>query len=151
MRNSLSRRSFFALPAALFVVSACKKDPGAPPPPQSAGRCSHCGMKLKPESPWLAEIVSDDGQKLTFDAPRCAFAASLGGKKGKLRMQDYYDKKWHDASELRFVAGSSVIGPMGPDLVPVDTAHAPKFLKDHEGDRALKLEEITKAVLEDLK
>ena len=79
MRNSLSRRSFFALPAALFVVSACKKDPGAPPPPQSAGRCSHCGMKLKPESPWLAEIVSDDGQKLTFDAPRCAFAASLGG------------------------------------------------------------------------
>lgn len=151
MRNTLSRRSFFALPAALLVVSACKKDPGAPPPPQSTGRCSHCGMKLKPESPWLAELVSDDGQKLTFDAPRCAFAASLAGKKGKLRMQDYYDKKWHDASELRFVAGSSVIGPMGPDLVPVDPARVTKFTQDHEGEKTYEAGQVTQAILDDLK
>jgi len=150
MRNTLSRRSMFALPLAFVGLAACKKDPSAAPP-AAAGRCSACGMKLAPGSAWLSELVQEDGTKLTFDAPRCAFGASLGGKKGKLRFQDYYDKQWHDAAELRFVAGSNVLGPMGPDLVPVDPARAQKFSQDHEGEKAFAVGEVTKAVLDDLK
>lgn len=112
-------------------------------------------MKLTADSPWLAELVQEDGTKLTYDTPRCAFTASLAGaaagKKTKLRVQDYYDRKWRDGAEMRFVIGSSVLGPMGPDLVPIDAARAPKFLQDHQGEKALKLEEVTKAVLDDLK
>lgn len=151
MRKNLSRRAIFAFPLVLLSASACKKDPSAAPAASSAGRCSNCGMKLVSDSPWLAELVLDDGTKLTFDTPRCALAATLGGKKGKLRVQDYYDRKWRDAGEMRFITGSAVLGPMGPDLVPVDVTRAPKFLQDHEGEKSLKLEEVTKSVLDDLK
>ncbi len=159
MRKNLSRRHVLAFPLVLGLglglglVAACKKDPGASPAPPSTGRgrCSNCGMKLTADSPWLAEIVADDGTKLTFDTPRCALTASLAGKKGKLRVQDYYDRKWRDPSEVRFVTGSAVLGPMGPDLVPVDVARAPKFLQDHQGEKSLKVEEVSKAILDDLK
>lgn len=152
MRNIVSRRSVLGLPLALGLLAACKKDPSASAPSATAsGRCSNCGMKLAPDSAWLSEIVQDDGQKLVFDTPRCALSASLAGKKGKLRFQDYYDKKWHDASELVLVTGSNVLGPMGPDLVPVDPARAQKFSQDHEGEKTLRAPEVTKAVIDDLK
>lgn len=110
-------------------------------------------MKLTPDSPWLAELVAADGEKRTFDTPRCAITARLAEAPGKstLRVQDFYDRRWRDASEVALVIGSDVLGPMGPDLVPVDTTRAPKFLKDHQGERALRLEEVTRTVLEDLK
>lgn len=149
------RRALGALFAAALVPAAaagCKKDSLTTSAAAPPGRCAHCGMKLVPGNAWLAELVGADGSKRTFDTPRCALTARLaGGGAGTLRVQDFYDRTWHDASEVLFVVGSDILGPMGPDLVPVDTARAPKFLKDHEGDRALKLEEITKATLEDLK
>lgn len=150
----LSRRR--ALGALLAVTLApalgggCKKD-ASTPPAAAPGRCAHCGMKLTQGSAWLAELAAADGSKKTFDTPRCALTARLATGAGTLRVQDFYDRKWRDASEVRFVIGSDVLGPMGPDLVPVDVARAPKFMKDHEGDRALALDEVTKAVLEDLK
>ena len=149
-----SRRAFFALSAG-FVAStlvACKKDPSpGTAAPTATGRCSHCGMKLVADSPWFSEIVTEDGQKLGYDTPRCALTASLSGKKGKVRVQDFYDRKWHDAGDVRFVVGSDVLGPMGPDLVPVDPARADKFQKDHQGEKTLALADLTKAVLDDLK
>jgi copper chaperone NosL len=62
-------------------------------------------------------------------------------------VQEYYDRQTRDGSELRFVIGGDVVGPMGPDLVPVDPARSSKFIQDHGADRALKLEEITPEVL----
>ena len=50
-----------------------------------------------------------------------------------------------DGSEVRFVIGGDVVGPMGPDLVPVDPPRSSKFIQDHGADRALELEEITPA------
>ncbi|HRH00581.1 MAG TPA: nitrous oxide reductase accessory protein NosL [Polyangiaceae bacterium] len=151
----LSRRralgALFALTLAPALASGCKKDASTTPAAAPPGRCAHCGMKLTAGSAWLTELVAADGSKKTFDTPRCALTARLAGGAAKLRVQDFYDRTWRDGGEVLFVVGSDVLGPMGPDLVPVDTARAPKFLKDHEGDRALKLEEITKAVLEDLK
>jgi nitrous oxide reductase accessory protein NosL len=46
---------------------------------------------------------------------------------------------------MRFVVGSDIVGPMGPDLVPVDAARAERFTKDH-GGRALAVGEVTLAV-----
>lgn len=147
------RRALGALLALTLAAatSACKKDATTTPAAAPPGRCAHCGMKLTPGSAWLTELVAADGSKKTFDTPRCALTARLAGGATKLRVQDFYDRTWRDGGEVLFVIGSDILGPMGPDLVPVDAARAPKFLKDHEGNRALKLEEISKAVLEDLK
>jgi hypothetical protein len=108
-------------------------------------RCAHCGMKIDPASPFVAEV---DGKK--FDTPRCALSEWLaGGKRGTVRVQDYYDRVSRPVgTDVRFVAGSDVVGPMGAELVPVDAARVTKFEKDHGGTRALALADIDEKALQ---
>jgi len=117
----MDRRTFVLLG---FALAACK---GSTP------RCAHCGMKIDPASAFRAEVV-DGSTTRSFDTPRCALSEWVaGGKKGTVRVQDYYDRAWHDGSDLRFVVGSDVIGPMGPEIVPVDAARVAKFKAYHVG------------------
>jgi hypothetical protein len=121
--------------ALALVLVACKP---------AGARCAHCGMKIDPASPFVAQL--DDKQ---FDTPRCALTEWLAsGKRGTVRVQDYYDRASHPASDVRFVTGSDVVGPMGPDLVPVDAARVAKFEKDHGGTRALALADIDEKALQ---
>ncbi|MCA9589078.1 MAG: nitrous oxide reductase accessory protein NosL [Myxococcales bacterium] len=138
----LSRRSVLAALAFVAVSSACKKEE----------RCKTCGMRIDPASPWRAEIELDGGAKLSFDTPRCALRAFRSGAHAakRLRVQDYYDRAWLDAAEVRFVVGGDVVGPMGPDLVPVAPGRVTKFIQDHSADRAYSLDELTAAALEKL-
>lgn len=141
----MRRRDFILTAAtALFPLAACKK--GEP-------RCKHCGMRIDPSSPWRADLVLADGTATSFDTPRCALTSWRTGKTQAtaLRVQEYYDRRWRGGDELRFVIGGDVVGPMGPDLVPVDPPRATKFIQDHGADRALRLDEITTEVLNALK
>jgi hypothetical protein len=111
-------------------------------------------MKIDRTSPWRAELVAEGSAVISFDTPRCALAAWKRGKvpATSMRVHEYYDARgagqMRDARELRFVKGGDVVGPMGPDLVPVDPSRASKFIQDHGADRALRLDEITIADLE---
>jgi nitrous oxide reductase accessory protein NosL len=67
-----------------------------------------------------------------------------------IRLQDFYDRAWVDGTDVRFIVGSDVNGPMGADLVPVDLARALRFTKDH-GGRTLTLAEVTLDVARDPK
>jgi hypothetical protein len=123
-----------ALALGMFLL-ACKS---------GDARCAHCGMKIDPASPFVSEL---DGKK--FDTPRCALSEWLAAKKsGTVSVQDYYDRARRPASEVRFVAGSDVVGPMGAELVPVDAARVAKFEKDHGGTRALALADIDEKALQ---
>jgi copper chaperone NosL len=103
-------------------------------------------MKITPESPWSADI--DDGSTHHFDTPRCALTTwAASGKRGSVRVQDYYDRTARPATDVRFVIGSDVVGPMGAELVPVDVARVAKFEKDHGGTRALALGDIDEGAL----
>ncbi len=137
-----SRRAFLLVAGVTtaLLVNGCKKQ---------EPRCKNCGMKIDPTSQWRAELVGPDGAVTPFDTPRCALQSWRSGKTQakSLRVQDYYDRQAKDGSEVRFVIGGDVVGPMGPDLVPVDPARVSKFIQDHAADRALKLEEITSDVL----
>lgn len=144
MRPFRTRRRDFLLAsgliaAALAGASACKKE----------ARCKNCGMRIDPASPWRAELVSADGTITTFDTPRCALQSWRSGKTQakSLRVQDYYDRQSRDGNDVRFVLGGDVVGPMGPDLVPVDPARVSKFIQDHGAERALRLDEVTLEVL----
>jgi nitrous oxide reductase accessory protein NosL len=138
-RAPRSTRRAFVAGALLLVAAACKK----------TERCKHCGMRIDPASAWTSELVGKDGAVTRFDTPRCALTAWRTGKAdaAALRVQEYYERRWRDAAELRFIVGGDVLGPMGPDLVPVDPARATKFIQDHGADRALRLEEIAPDVL----
>jgi hypothetical protein len=128
-----------AIMLALGASTACKKD----------ARCKNCGMKIDPQSSWRAELVGDDGSLTAFDTPRCALQSWRSGKTPakSVRVQDYYDRRTAEGSAVRFVVGGDVVGPMGPDLVPVDPSRAGKFLQDHGAERALRLEEVTLEVI----
>jgi hypothetical protein len=120
-----------------FGLWACGKD---------TDRCSTCGMKIDPSSAFRAELTTTDKKVLTFDAPRCALVA-YRAQGGALRVQEFYTRAWVSASDVRFVKGSDVQGPMGPDLVPVDAAKVEKFQHDHAGGRAYALAEIDDGAL----
>lgn len=107
-------------------------------------------MKIDPASAWRTELHGPGGELLAgFDTPRCAFQAWRSGKvpAAGLRVAEYYDRVPRAGSELRFVVGSDVVGPMGPDLVPVDPSRVEKFLHDHAATRALRVDEVTADVL----
>lgn len=107
-------------------------------------------MKLDPASPWHAELVDAAGAVTAFDTPRCALTSWRTGETQavSLRVQEYYEHVTRDGAELRFAYGGDVVGPMGPDFVPVDPAHASKFQQDHGAERILRLDEIDKAFLD---
>lgn len=108
-------------------------------------RCKHCGMRVDPSSPWRAELVSSDGSIASFDTARCALTSWRTGKvqAESLRVQEYYERQWRNGEDLRFVIGGDIVGPMGPDFVPVDPTRVAKFMQDHGAERAFRLHEIT--------
>jgi copper chaperone NosL len=136
------KRRDFVLGLSCVALVACDKS-------KQDVRCKNCGMRIDPASAWRSELVSDDGKVTQFDSPRCALQSWRSGKTPAktLRVQEYYDRTPRDGGDLRFVLGGDVLGPMGPDLVPVDPARVSKFIQDHTADRALRLEEITPEIL----
>jgi nitrous oxide reductase accessory protein NosL len=137
----MNRREFMlaSCTAIVSLSAGCKKD----------ARCKHCGMRIDPSSAWRAELVGADGSVTAFDTPRCALTSWRTGTTParSIRVQDYYDRETRDGKEVRFVVGGDVVGPMGPDIVPVDPARASKFVQDHGAERALLLDEVTPQVL----
>lgn len=134
----MNRRHFLlssVLVFAAFSEMACKKEP----------RCANCGMRIDPASPWRAELVAEDGSATSFDTPRCALVHWRSGKSRArtLRVQEYYERTPRDANDVRFVVGGDVVGPMGPDFVPVDPSRVSKFIQDHAAERSFRLEEIS--------
>jgi nitrous oxide reductase accessory protein NosL len=124
MSRSTTTRSLLAVAVAILLVMACRR----------AERCATCGMKIDPASPWVS-YVTIDGKEQAFDTPSCAFAGwrKAGTTGTNARFREYYSQEMKSAEELRFVRGSDVIGPMGPDLVPVSEGAARRFARDHNG------------------
>lgn len=144
----MKRRSFLVgsvlvATSATAFSTACKKEE----------RCKNCGMKIDPTSGWNADLIGMDDKPVRFDTPRCAFTYWRSGKMQAkdLRATDYYERAIRDSAELKFVVGGDVLGPMGPDLVPVDAKRAPKFIQDHSADKAYAASEVTMQVLNDIK
>lgn len=140
----MKRRSFI-VGALLTAVAApaCKKEE----------RCKNCGMKIDPASSWNAQLIGMDGAPVRFDTPRCAFTYWRSGKMEAKDIQatDYYERVLRGSAELKFVVGGDVLGPMGPDLVPVEAPRASKFIQDHGADRAYLASEVMMDVLNAIK
>lgn len=147
------RRAFLVVIASAAVsINACKKTPPSNGP-ASAARCAFCGMKIKEDNAFRVKAKLQDGTDAAFDSPRCAFEAHVNPAKYKvasLSLQEFYDRTWHEPSELHYVIGSDVMGPMGHDLIPVLPAHEQKLMKDHKGKRIVVLSDINESMIEHL-
>ena len=142
-----------ALSICVFVLGVCGTGFGVEPqPPTSADRCAVCGMYVEKYTNWIATIVLEDGSQVFFDGPKDMFKYFLNLGKYKKRSEDikklyvtdYYAIQFIDAQEAFFVSGSDVMGPMGPELVPLASeSDAGTFLQDHAGKAILKFDEVS--------
>ena len=104
---------------------------------------------------WISQIIFKDGTYALFDGPKDMFKYYFNITKynpskkqadvDALYVTEYYSAKLMDAKKLLFVKGSDVDGPMGFELVPVDTTEkAKEFMRDHHGKKILEFGGVKK-------
>jgi nitrous oxide reductase accessory protein NosL len=161
--RSLLRARFFT---ALLLALVCSLTPpalaasaavSAPPRPGAADRCPVCGMFVRDNPQWVAAAVWRDGTFFYFDGATDLFRLLLhperyrkDARRGDIAgafVTEYAATTFVPAREVLYVYGSDVLGPMGPDLVPIRGAEkAAAFLREHAGRRVLRFDEITDAL-----
>ncbi len=148
--------SVILLSGLFFVSLAAERKPVEI---KKSDKCQVCGMLVYLYPTWAAEIVFNDGTYAAFDGPKDMFKYYLNISKfnpskkqadiAAIFVTEYYSARMMDAREVFFVKGSDVDGPMGAELVAVESADRAKvFMKDHKGKKILRLNEVK---MEDLK
>jgi len=124
---------------------------GVPPQPGEKERCMVCGMFVAPYPQWMASIELKDGRQYYFDGPKdmfiCLFDLATYFPDTSMEqvtgvyVTEYYGGKILPASDVIFVTGSDVIGPMGAELVPVlGLDAATTFRRDHAGKALMRFD-----------
>jgi nitrous oxide reductase accessory protein NosL len=125
-------------------------------PPKTKDKCPVCGMFVAKYQKWVAEIVFKDGSYEVFDGCKDMFKYYFNMEKytkqksrddiAEIYVTEYYTLKIHKASEVFFVVGSDVLGPMGHELIPIKGEDEVKiFQLGHGGDKVFRFDEIRAA------
>jgi nitrous oxide reductase accessory protein NosL len=157
----MKRTVLFLALLSLWGIAPATAAEKAPPAPSAKDKCPVCGMFVAPYPNWLGAIVYKDGVSLFFDGPKDLFTYCLAPEKyGSARkpadiadiyVKDYYSVTAIDGRKAFYVIGSDVRGPMGKELVPFGKKEdSDGFLKDHRGQKVLRFDEITPAMLKRL-
>lgn len=131
------------------------------PDPAPRDTCPVCGMFVAKYPSWVATVLYKDGHAHHFDGPKDLFKYLLNISKwapghrsdeiAVIGVTDYYSLTRIDAHRAWYVIGSDVLGPMGHELVPLETHEdAETFKVDHEGKRILSFGEVTSELLNEL-
>ena len=141
------RLLLFLILITLLISSAFAQ---TPPAPDDKARCEVCGMFVAPFPHWIAALEMTDGQRFYFDGPKDLFKYynDLGQYQPGATQSDvalfvteYYTARLMSATEVFFVAGSDVLGPMGIELVPVAGREAAEtFRIDHKGTGLMRFD-----------
>jgi nitrous oxide reductase accessory protein NosL len=102
---------------------------------------------------WIATVVYKDGHAHHFDGAKDMFKYLFDLPKwapnhqkeniDRIGVTEYYGLTRIDAKAAYYVIGSDVLGPMGHELVPLETLEdAKEFLNDHQGKRILRFDQV---------
>ena len=138
----------------LLTTSALAEQQLQVPDPGPRDTCPVCGMFVAKYPEWIATVVYKDGHAHHFDGAKDLFKYLFDLAKwapGHDRAQiaaigvtEYYGLERIPADTAWYVIGSDVLGPMGHELVPLETREdAEEFLRDHQGRRILRFDEVT--------
>jgi nitrous oxide reductase accessory protein NosL len=153
---------FFISPAVSIAVAGSAPAPGRLPLASDGSlqvseedRCPVCAMIVSKNPKFASAIQLTDGTTYYFCGTGCMIRswlhpeAFLGRQASELRrpvVQEYFTGQALNALEVEWVAGSDVIGPMGPALVPLkDKTSVEAFRKRHGGKTTFRLEELDDA------
>ena len=160
----MHRSKRMRLTAALLLVAAAgptAAEPATTPEPAPSDTCPVCGMFVAKYPEWIATVLYKNGQAHHFDGAKDLFKYLLNmprwapGRRAddiaSIGVTEYYGTSRIDARQAWYVFGSDVLGPMGHDLIPLETqADAEEFLRDHKGKGILRFDAITLVRLLDL-
>lgn len=145
----------------LFGMPSVWSGPVEIAPPGVDDTCPVCGMFVAKYPAWVASVRYRDGHLHHFDGAKDLFKYlrdlprwAPGHRREDIAVigvTEYYTLSRIDAGEAWFVIGSDVLGPMGHELIPLETREdAEAFLQDHKGRRILRQHEVTAELLEKL-
>jgi len=131
------------------------------PEPGARDTCPVCGMFVTKYPEWVATVLYKDGHAHHFDGAKDLFKYLLdldkwapgdqAGDMAGIGVTEYYGLSLIRARDAWYVMGSDVLGPMGHELIPLETqADAKEFLSDHQGKRILRFDEVSYPLLEKL-
>jgi copper chaperone NosL len=158
---SIGKRFFIALLLSLWAALAAAQGGIAIPKPGAKDLCPVCGMLVSKYPNWAATALYRDGHAHYFDGAKDMFkylqeyAKYAPGHRREdlagLYVTEFYGLSKMDARQAFYVIGSDVLGPMGHELVPLETrADAEEFLKDHKGRRIFTFEQVTAEIVNKL-
>ena len=144
----------FLVFALLQLPSSAWSGPVNLPKPTPTDTCPVCGMFVAKYPEWTATVMYKDGHAHHFDGAKDLFKYLLdmpkwapGHNAEEIRsigVTEYYGLKLIDAREAFFVVGSDVLGPMGHELIPLETREdAEELLRDHKGKAILRFDQVT--------
>ena len=153
-----SKRLFAILLFVLHAATAAAQGELALPKPGAKDLCPVCGMLISKYPNWAAAALYRDGHAHFFDGAKDLFKYlqeyakyAPGHRKDDLAglyVTEFYGLAKIDARKAFYVIGSDVLGPMGHELVPLETrADAEEFLKDHKGRQILTFEQVTADII----
>lgn len=123
-------------------------------------RCPVCAMVIMEHPEFASGIRLQDGRSFYFCGTGCMMKAwlnpgdVLGVGQDALELpvvQDYFEGKCVDARKVIWVAGSDVMGPMGPAFVPLlNEKHLATFKERHGGKKEFQFEALNAELWEEL-
>lgn len=131
------------------------------PAPGPRDTCPVCGMFVAKYPEWIGTVLYQDDHAHHFDGAKDLFKYLLdlprwapgheAANIASIGVTEYYGLTRIDAHTAWYVIGSDVLGPMGHELIPLETEEdAKEFLKDHAGKRILRFDEVTLPLLKGL-
>ncbi len=122
--------------------------------------CGRCGMYPAQYPRWQAQIIFKDGSMTPFDGCKCLFNFLFAMDKYDKNhsrddvsvawVKDFNSGAWLDADAAYYVVGSSMMGPMGKELIPFAAKAAAMSFQGEQGGAMMRYGEISPAVLESL-
>jgi len=161
MTSKRTGRVTFALLILVGILSVESAGAGEIPGPGPRDTCPVCGMFVARYPEWIATLVYTDGQAEHFDGAKDMFkylremARWASGRDPSeilaLRVTEYYSLERIGARHAWYVIGSDVLGPMGHELIPLESREAAdEFIRDHFGVRILRFDEVDSVLLRGL-
>ena len=122
-------------------------NPDQSPPPQQitdTHSCMTCGMFPAHFPEWQSQVIFTDGFMASFDGCKCMFRYLLNMQKfdahhtpdqvAAVWVKDFGTQEWIDGKAATYVIASSVMGPMGKELIPFAAReNAEAFQKENGG------------------
>ena len=119
--------------------------------------CPVCGMFVAKYPEWVATVVYANEHAHHFDGAKDLFKYLQDLPKWapghraedivSIGVTKYYSLGMIDARKAYYVIGSDVLGPMGHELIPLETMDdAKEFLADHKGVKILSFDQVGKGL-----